>query len=491
VIVALVAAVGAAPVTFGQTPFDQIRISSTGPDGETLFDASFPKVAYGSSDDRYFVVWEAEDDTTTPGGDSEIFGQLVDVYGGLVGERVRISNMGPVGAPEYDGNYPAVAYDSDRDQFLVVWSGDDAAAPLVEGETEIFGQRLDAGGALIGERIRISDMGPDGDPAFDAGLPAVAYNPDRGEFFVVWSGDDDTWPLVDGEFEIFGRRIQASTGILNGGELRISNMGTISDPGYGAFHPAIVYNTLHHEYLVVWSGADDEGALVRDEYEIYAQRLADTGVQIGVNDIRVSDMGGDGNPAFDAERPDVLFNPVADEYLVVWDGDRAANEKEIFGQRLNGEDAGEIGVNDLRISFAGEDGDHYFSARFPMAAWDPDEDLYLVTWHGDDDITGMRWDEFEIFLQRLSAPEGVLLSPDGWRVSHMGPDGDRQYWGETPALAVGNGTGLLVWSGDDDEPPLVEGDFEIWGSRIPRAAIFFDGLESGDCYGWAFCGNDP
>jgi hypothetical protein len=48
-------------------------------------------------------------------------------------------------------------------------------------------------------------MGPDGNASFDAGNPAVAYNPSADEYLVVWEGDDDTGTLVDEEVEIFGQ----------------------------------------------------------------------------------------------------------------------------------------------------------------------------------------------------------------------------------------------------------------------------------------------
>jgi len=88
-----------------------------------------------------------------------------------------------------------------------VWRGDDNTAPLVNDEYEVFGQRVDAAtGAQIGADFRLSDMGPDGDANYDAFDPAVAYNRTNNQYLVVWYGDDDTPPLVDGEYEVFGQR---------------------------------------------------------------------------------------------------------------------------------------------------------------------------------------------------------------------------------------------------------------------------------------------
>jgi hypothetical protein len=53
--------------------------------------------------------------------------------------------------------------------------------------------------------FRISDMGPGGDERFYAVWPALAFHPPATRQLVVWYGDDNVSPLIDGEFEIFGQ----------------------------------------------------------------------------------------------------------------------------------------------------------------------------------------------------------------------------------------------------------------------------------------------
>jgi uncharacterized repeat protein (TIGR01451 family) len=58
-------------------------------------------------------------------------------------------------------------------------------------------------------------------------------------------------------------------------DLCISDMGPTGDDDYGAFNPAVAYNSAGTgEYLVVWHGDDNTGILMNDEDEIYAQRFA-------------------------------------------------------------------------------------------------------------------------------------------------------------------------------------------------------------------------
>jgi hypothetical protein len=62
--------------------------------------------------------------------------------------------------------------------------------------------------------FRISDMGPDGDSAYGVIFAAVAWNAVNNEYLVVWVGDDNTAPLVNDEFEVFGQRFSVrSVGI--------------------------------------------------------------------------------------------------------------------------------------------------------------------------------------------------------------------------------------------------------------------------------------
>jgi hypothetical protein len=393
-----------------------LRLSDMGPDGDANYGAFAPAVAYNLKEDQYLVVWYG-DDNTPPlvGHEYEIFGQRVDAAtGGEIGADLRLSDMGPDGNASYGAWFPAVAYSSTNNEYLVVWQGDDDTGALVDNEYEIYGQRVDAAtGGEIGADLRLSDMGPDGNTSYTASYPAVAYNPMEDQYLVVWQGDDDTPPLVDNEYEIFGQRVNAATGAEIRADLRLSDMGPDGDTDYGAFAPAVAYNSTNNEYLVVWHGGDDTRPLVNDEYEIYGQRVnAATGGEIGA-DLRLSDMGPDGNADYVAWYPAVAYNPTDNEYLVVWWGDDDAgalvdNEYEIFGLRVEAATGAEIGA-DLRLSDMGPDGDVYYRAWYPAVAYNSAEDEYLVVWQGDDNTAPLVDEEYEIFGQRFASDYWLYL----------------------------------------------------------------------------------
>ncbi len=324
---------------------DDFRISDMGTDGSTLFFGADSDVAYNPGTNEYLVVWEG-DDNTAPLVDNEveIFGQRLDASGAEVGANdFRVSDVGANGDTARSGRDPAVAYNAVDNQFLAVWEADEAV-----GEFEIYGQRLGQGGGELGANdFRISDMGPDGNANFAGVDAAVAHNSASNEYLVVWEGDDDTAPLVDGEREIFGQRLGGTSADPRGtNDQRLSDMGPDGNTLFNAFNPEVAANPRANEFRVAWEGDDDTAPLVEGEAEIFTQRLSGAGVETGTNDARVSQAGTDGNPAFNA----VTFAPVAynsqrNEYLIGWeaDGDVAPQidgENEIFVRRASAGTAG-------------------------------------------------------------------------------------------------------------------------------------------------------
>ncbi len=453
---------------------NDFRISDMGPDGDANFDASFgsgwaiwgkPAVAYNATADEYLVVWMGDDGSGAQLDDEfEIYAQRLDA---LTGEEVgpndyRISDMGPDGEAEAFGRYPAVVYNPSADEYLVVWDGDEGTDAPVDDGREIYAQRLEGStGAEIGaDDFRISRVGAEGRVDLNANLPAVTYNPDADEYLVVWLADTEN----DDEYEIYGQRIDARTGAEIGpDDFRISDMGPDGDADFSAFSPSVAYNPNAGEYLVVWWGDD-----IDQDFEIFGQRLdGGTGEEIGVNDFRISDRISRGG------FPAVVYNPNADEYLVVWHalpdtGSDPNPGAEIFGQRLDGSTAEEVGCNDFRISDMGPDGDANFGAGYPAVAYNASADEYLVVWRGDDDSDGLVDGEREIFGQRLDGATGLEIGPNDFRISDMGLDGHTAFEAINPALPQNPRADdfLVVWEGDDDTGALVDDEVEIFGQLV-------------------------
>src|SRR4051812_38342489 len=92
---ALVGCLGlvAAALAFGDAAGTQFRITNQGHDGDTSYYARFQDTAYDSQTNQYLVVFFNQDELA--GG--QIQGQFVDAAGNLVGSAFGIS---PLGVPE-------------------------------------------------------------------------------------------------------------------------------------------------------------------------------------------------------------------------------------------------------------------------------------------------------------------------------------------------------------------------------------------------------
>ncbi len=462
----------------------EFRVSDANGTGTTDSSTTNPMIAYNSVNNEFLITWDSAD-TDTVGifpGEGEIFGQRLNAATGVeVGANdFRISSVGGTGNGDVDAAEPAVAYNSVDNQYLVVWEADDIDVPgILPGENEIFGQLLDGvDGSEIGVDFRISDAGGTGNQDVAAGDPSVAYNSIDNEYLVVWRADDIDVPgIIDEEFEVFGQRLSPDGSEVGTNDFRISDINGNGVLSEGDVEPEVAYNSTDNEYLVVWATEDtDTAGIVAGEVEVFGQRLAADGAELGANDFRISDAGGDGNPDIEASEPDVAYNVVDNLYLVVWDGNDTdtpgiiENESEIFGQLINAVDGSEVGVNDFRISDVGGDGTNT-DAREPTVAHNNLDNEFLVVWEADDtDTPGVQESEDEVFGQRLNGTDGSEVGPNDFIISNAGGIGvDTSFDVDDAEVAYNplNNEYLVVWEADDsDIPGIVDNEEEIYGQRV-------------------------
>lgn len=210
---------------------------------------------------------------------------------------------------------------------------------------------------------------------------SIAYNPEDNEYLVIW--ETDALTEARGVRDIYGQRLNGSTGQPIGVNIRISNL---SDGGRdrNSNEPTAVYNSTSHEYLVVWYGSGHVGTEDKIS-EIYGQRLSREGKELG-SDFRISnttDMG-KVNTSFvrSSVQADVAWNSVNNQYLVAWKGMGQPEDvvkMEIYGQLLkaNGDAIG----NDFRISETTNQGNN-FQTDTPAIAYSSGNNQYLVVWSG-------------------------------------------------------------------------------------------------------------
>jgi hypothetical protein len=251
----------------------------------------YPDVSYSSNTREYLVVWQEDGDTAF-----RIYGRR------LRGSRPRGKIGSPFPIPTYTSNdqeSPAIAYDSCRDEYLVVWQENRTGTGW-----DIYGQWIPShcSGSPY-KSFAICTVG-DGQPCPDNQIrPSVAYNNTAREYLVVWQ-DARNNP----NYSIYGQRVSETGGLLGSDFL-------ISAPTEWNWNSSVACNSSANEYLVVWQGYPTESY----KWAIYGQWISREGELKGEN-FRISINSND-------PLPDVGYSNSAEKYLVVW-----SHEGNIYGQ---------------------------------------------------------------------------------------------------------------------------------------------------------------
>jgi hypothetical protein len=301
-----------------------------------------PAVAYNSASDRFLVVWQKEGDAVAGGignTEGEIYSRRVgsdgaalddDLGNASLAERFVSAGMGPSGDDDVDQIAPDVVADPASDQWLVVWSGERTDGGYVEGENEIWSRAVDTDGALVGSGPHPdSSMGGTGDANDDAFTPAVAFDSQRRDFLVVWSGDANVPPLADDEFEILMSRIPGASGSATGAEnLPVSNTGTPGNAEQNATRPAIAFVPQTGKSFIAWQ-ADPDATTTRS---IVVTAIQFNGDQPEGSEAGLSDPAINPSPTFDAPALGAASPPIG-QALVAWPAETGGT-LETFGRRL-------------------------------------------------------------------------------------------------------------------------------------------------------------
>lgn len=234
------------------------------------------------------------------------------------------------------GGLPAVASLPDSGRFLLVW---DMGLTTIDG-TSLRARFVDALGQPIGEEFAPTS------PGGRRGIPSLAANPNAGEFLLTW-WDARTDKLGD----IYGQRLDTD-GRRIGDEFLIAEASNFEN-----WPPAVAYNPVSEEYLVVWYDIRGEP----QESSIYARRVTRYGSTIG-DVLRIKDQG----PT--EVRPAVAAHHRTGVYLVVWPRIGEGLEAVLLAQRLTerGEPVGD--------AFVIGQGDR------PSVAYNPTNEEFMVVW---------------------------------------------------------------------------------------------------------------
>lgn len=415
-----------------------------------------PEAAYLAAADRYLAVWEDDRNVTqTP----DIYGQLIDRAGQPVGAAFPIAT-GPGGQV----SVRIAASEADA-SFLVVWGN------AASGSSAVLGQRVGGDGSLLGAPLAISDG------SGWAGQPALAYNAATASYWVVWAdardgfGDTDVygqrlaadgallganfpvcthplpqeWPVVTldgagtaalvawedwrtGDRDLYGRQLA-----LDGTPLA-DEFAVAAAPGNEEMLVATTWPAAgRDEFLLLWQTPGAAG-------DLEAQRYTPGGGPLGAPVLVSDEPHTQANPA-------VVAMPQADPpaYLVAWEDYRTFTNAGIYAQRLAPAGA-RLG---LPTGLTPLDG----SQTRPAVAYSAASDRYLAAW--------------ETHYTDAGSLMATTLSGAGWLAPYPTPVTTATVTG-APAVAweASQNRFLVVWEGL--RPGSVD-DFNIYGRLFDAA----------------------
>jgi hypothetical protein len=208
--------------------------------GDSALEEVSPSVAHNSDRQEYLVVWHND-----RLGNDDIRAQRVSKNGALAGGAFYIQ-----GRPGADRRYPDVVYNSQQNEYLVVWEHFDGSG------YSILGQRVSAVGQLVGAAITIATDSP---PALDHYKPAVGYASTEDKYLVVWQ----LWTWVGGGTNSISGQSLSSTGALEDYmEIDYGPAGAAQEA------PDLAYNRARNEFLVVWQQEMPAG-----DHDVYGRRV--------------------------------------------------------------------------------------------------------------------------------------------------------------------------------------------------------------------------
>lgn len=345
-----------------------------------------PVLAYNTDLDQFLVVWANSTD-------NKARCRVVKTGGNLGGNPVTVSK-------KTVGEDLAVAYNSKTKEYLVAFgtytNGDYA--------NTLYIQRVSSQGALRGGAVKV---------AFESKKlnwrPALVYNPIDNVYLLIWSKEGlytadggDYSAATDG---IYARFI-SSSGALQGAESLVQKMayqtkdGNVWHLGYQRF--ALGWQTLTSRYGILASHvvSPDKADDPRNQ-TIDFLSLSDAGALVG-SSRKVSAVGVGDRSSYVSMTQDITTG----KWLAAWENkwkEGSSNEGRIYSRLLTSTGSPSGGE---RKTF-----ENFEDCGRPSVVFNPDEGNSLVVFATDSDFAGPEaWDIYGQFMAANGSPTGDEFS---------------------------------------------------------------------------------
>ena len=272
---------------------------------------------------------------------------LVMMVSASVGEALRLSDTPPLSGTSFpisdeprDQKLPAIAYNSNANEYLVVWQDVRSSAT----DHNIYTQRVSAAGELLADESLINAS------AGAQVSPFAVWNALADEYLVVWTDSAST-------LDIYGQRV-GSNGHLIGGRLALS---TTDGDQMG---PIAAWNATANEYLVVWS--DLRNSRAERASDIYGLRLGVDGIVIK-SEFAIVQAEGSQSPI------SLTWNVIEQDYLLAWQDSRA-DWPHGYGRRLMSSGLGAGPEFAMSVT-----SDRLYGPAGLAVTWDPTANRYVIS----------------------------------------------------------------------------------------------------------------
>ena len=402
-----------------------------------------PASAYNSQTNQYLVVWEEEDGTLTERF-TNVRGKLINADGSVAQDSFLIGQGNIISGENHQT--PAVAYNSVTNEYLVAWVFSRRATPR---RTEVRLALIPANGSTVNPPsiLPIAE-------GTQVGAPRIAFSRVNAQddpphtYLVVW----DEGAHARGIYAQFlGRNGQPA-----GPKIEVG-----FTPPFGSnfscadqVTPDVAWSDdTNNSFLVVWSKwtSGDSSVLAGCgnsdlDYKIWGRRISGSAVLREPQPFLIGELRSEKQ-----NWPAVAYNNGRQEWEVVWQDFRTATSL-LYSRRLPVNEGGPVGTSDTQIPNS-----QTKSAR-PALVYAPASNGFFMTWYSDSSpaqYRGLGWDGLVASNQPVILSEAAAGSDVSFGGSRVG---------DSPAALYNSSTGqvIAIWSANQAGAP----NYNILGRAV-------------------------
>jgi hypothetical protein len=262
-----------------------------------------PSIAYDSNHNQFLVVYVSD----TP---SDIHGQLLDPFLNPIGVSFPICTA-------TNGQFrPMVAFDPANNRFLVVWND------TRDSSNDIYGQLVNTDGTMYPTLGDTAANIPISTAANSQYVPDISFDTSSERFLVVWQDSRNA------DSDIYGQLVNADGSLYPTPGDTTSNF-VVNNASDNQAVPAVAYDSNNRRFLVVWDTSPNDniyGQLINTDGSLYPTP-SDTTSEFPIS-----------TAANSQRETSVAFDSINSRFLVVWRDFRSSNN-DIYGQLIDEEGA--------------------------------------------------------------------------------------------------------------------------------------------------------